>query len=138
MNKLRNRPMVLLCCYVLCASANQTGTDALDRRFQSAQAHFDSGQYAAAQQELESLVKALPRNFEVQELLGLVYSAEGQEEKATTPFEQAVRLHPDSGPARNNLAANLVQRGKTSLAEKEFQKVVELEPESFDANHNLG
>src|SRR5208337_845437 len=137
MNKLGDVATVL-CSFVLYASANQTGADGLDRKFQSAQAHFDSGQYAAAQQELESLVKALPRNFEVQELLGQVYSSEGQEEKATAPFEQAVRLRPESGPARNNLATNLVQRGKTSLAEKEFQKVVELEPESFDANHNLG
>jgi tetratricopeptide (TPR) repeat protein len=120
------------------APAGQTRTNALDRKFQSALAHFNSGQYAAAQQELESLVKALPKDFEVQELLGLVYSAEGQEEKATEPLEQAVRLRPESGPARNNLATNLARRGKTSLAEKEFQKVVELEPESFEANRNLG
>jgi tetratricopeptide (TPR) repeat protein len=128
----------LLLPAALCASANQTGAEALDRKFQSALAHFNSGQYAAAQQELESLVKVLPRSFEVQELLGQVYSAEGLEEKATEPFEQAVRLRPQSGPARNNLATNLVRRGKMSLAEKEFKKGVELEPESFDANHNLG
>jgi tetratricopeptide (TPR) repeat protein len=132
-------PVATLLLYaVLCASASQTGTDALDRKFQSALAHFNSGQYAAAQQELEALARALPNSFEVQELLGLVYSSQGQEEKATAPFERAVRLRPESGPARNNLATNLARRGKTSLAEKEFKKVVELEPGSFDANHNLG
>jgi tetratricopeptide (TPR) repeat protein len=108
------------------------------REFQSALAHFNSGQYAAAQQELESLVKELPKSFEAQELLGLVYSAQGQDEKATAPFEQAVRLRPESGPARTNLATNLARRGKMELAEKEFHKGVELEPESFDANRNLG
>jgi tetratricopeptide (TPR) repeat protein len=118
--------------------AGTAGREALDRKFQSALAHFNSGQYAAAQQELESLVKALPKSFEVQELLGQVYSAEGHEEKATAPFEQAVRLRPESGPARNNLAANLARLGKMSLAETEFKKVAELEPESFDANRNLG
>ena len=118
--------------------ANTAGSSELDRKFQSALAHFNAGQYAAAQQELESLAKALPKSFEVQELLGQVYSAEGQEEKATVPFEQAVRLRPESGEARNNLATNLARRGKMSLAEKEFKKVVELEPESFEANHNLG
>jgi tetratricopeptide (TPR) repeat protein len=123
---------------LLASQAETAGSDALDRKFQSALAHFNSGQYAAAQQELESLVKALPKSFEVQELLGQVYAAEGQEEKATAPFEQAVRLRPESGPARNNLAANLARLGKTSLAEKEFKKVVELEPASFDANRNLG
>ena len=111
---------------------------ALEREFQSAQAHFNAGEYAAARQELEALARALPENFEVQELLGLVYSAEGHEEKATAPFGKAVRLRPQSGEARNNLATNLARRGKTALAEKEFKKVIELEPESFDANRNLG
>jgi tetratricopeptide (TPR) repeat protein len=120
------------------SQADAQGRETLDRKFQSALAHFNSGQYAAAEHELESLVKALPKSFEVQELLGQVYAAEGQEEKATGPFQQAVRLRPESGPARNNLAANLARRGKMSLAEKEFKKVVELEPESFDANRNLG
>jgi tetratricopeptide (TPR) repeat protein len=120
------------------ASAGQTGSGAHDREFRSALAHFNSREYAAAQQELESLVKDLPKSFEAQELLGLVYSAEGEDEKATAPFEQAVRLRPDSGEARNNLATNLARRGKTALAEKEFHKGVELEPESFDANRNLG
>ncbi|MGD1157416.1 MAG: tetratricopeptide repeat protein [Terriglobia bacterium] len=120
------------------SQADTAGRQALDRKFQSAQAHFNSGQYAAAQQELEALARTLPDSFEVQELLGLVYSAEGQEEKATAPFEKAVRLRPESGGARNNLATNLVRRGKTSLAEKEFRKVVELEPRNFDANSNLG
>ena len=120
------------------SQADTEGGKALDSRFQSALAHFNSGQYPTAQQELEALARTLPNSFEVQELLGLVYSAEGHEEKATAPLEQAVGLRPQSGEARNNLATNLVRRGKTSLAEKEFKKVVELEPESFDANHNLG
>ena len=129
---------VLLLHAALFASASQTGGDELDRRFQLAVTHYNSGQYGAAQQELEGLAKALPNSYEVHELLGLVYSAEGQEEKATAPFQQAVRLRPESGEARNNLATNLARLGKTALAEKEFQKVVTLEPESFDANRNLG
>jgi tetratricopeptide (TPR) repeat protein len=129
---------VALSSSLAATQADAQTRQALDRKFQSALARFNSGQYAAAQHELESLVEALPMSFEVQELLGQVYAAEGQEEKATGPFEQAVRLRPGSGPARNNLAANLARRGKMSLAEKEFKKVVELEPESFDANRNLG
>ena len=128
----------LLLQTALYAAGGQPAQASLDQQFQSAVAHFDSGQYPAARQELERLVKALPRSFEVQELLGLVYSAQGQDAKATTPFEEAVRLHPRDGAARNNLAANLTKLGKTTLAENEFRKVVELEPASYDANHNLG
>jgi tetratricopeptide (TPR) repeat protein len=120
------------------SQAGAGGADTLDRKFQSALTHFNSGQYPAAQQELEALDKAVPHSFDVLELLGLVYSAEGHEDKATAPFQQAVRLRPESGEARNNLATNLARLGKTALAEKEFQKAAELEPESFDANRNLG
>jgi Flp pilus assembly protein TadD len=128
----------LLLTALWCAPVSGPSADTPDHVFQSALAHYNSGEYAAAQQELESLQRDLPRSFDVQELLGLVYSAEGQEEKATPRLEEAVRLKPDSGPARNNLATNLARLGKTSLAEKEFKKVVELEPQSYDANHNLG
>jgi tetratricopeptide (TPR) repeat protein len=128
----------LLLHAALCLSAGQAGRDELDRKFQSAQEHFNSGQYAAAQQELEGLARTLPESFEVQELLGMVYSAEGQEAKATAPLEHAVRLRPDSGAARNNLATNLARLGKMALAEKEFRTAVELEPGSFAANHSLG
>src|SRR5215472_12327723 len=121
-----------------CAPARGKGADTPDRRLRSALAHYNSGAYAAAQRELESLERDSPHTFDAQELLGLVYSAEGQEEKATARFEEAVRLKPDSGPARNNLATSLARLGKTSMAEAEFKKVVELEPSSYDANHNLG
>jgi Flp pilus assembly protein TadD len=129
---------LLLVNAVWCAPARSPASDTADRRLQSALAHYNSGAYAAAQQELESLERDSPHTFDAQELLGLVYSAEGQDEKATARFEEAVRLKPDSGPARNNLATNLARLGKTSSAEKEFEKVVELEPASYDANHNLG
>jgi tetratricopeptide (TPR) repeat protein len=122
--------------FIAPAGQNQAATP--DQRFQSAIAHFNAGQYAAAQQELEPLVKALPNRFEVQELLGLVYSAEGRDEQANALFERAVQLNPKDGASRNNLATNLAKIGKTQLAESEFKKVVELEPESYDANHNLG
>lgn len=128
----------LLLSGAFCAPPGQRDDAALDRKFQSAVAHFDSGQYPAAQQELEGLVQKLPDRFEVQELLGLVYSAEGRDESATAPFEKAVRLHPADGAARNNLATNLAKLGKVDLAENEFKRVVELEPGSYDANHNLG
>ncbi|HUI43335.1 MAG TPA: tetratricopeptide repeat protein [Terriglobia bacterium] len=128
----------LLLTALWCAPASGRGVDTLESRVQSALAHYNARQYAAAQRELEALERDVPRNFEVQELLGLVYSAQGQEAKATPRFEAAVRLQPDSGPARNNLATNLARLGKASSAEKEFKRVVELEPASYDANHNLG
>ena len=87
---------------------------------------------------LERLLRQVPESFEVHELLGLVYSGQSEDAKASPHFEKAVRLKPDSAAARTNLAGNLARLGKQDLAEVQFKKAVELEPRNFDANHNLG
>ena len=68
----------------------------------------------------------------------MVYSAQSQDVKANPHLEKAVRLKPDSAPARSNLAANLSRLGKSELALEQFRKAVEIEPQNFDTNHNLG
>jgi tetratricopeptide (TPR) repeat protein len=110
----------------------------LDREFQAAVAQYDSGHYAEAAARLEGLLPDVPNSFEVHELLGLVYSAQSQDAKANEHLAKAVRLKPDSAPARTNLAANLTRLGKLDLAGEQFKKAAELEPQNFDANHNLG
>jgi tetratricopeptide (TPR) repeat protein len=110
----------------------------LDREFQAAVAQYDSGRYAEAAAKLEILLREAPESFEIQELLGLVYSAQSQDPKANEHLLKAVRLKPDSAPARTNLAANLARLGKFELAEEQFKRAVELDPKNFDTNHNLG
>jgi tetratricopeptide (TPR) repeat protein len=118
-------------------SAQQSDKN-LDREFQAALADYNSGKLVQAAAELEELVRVSPDDVEVQELLGLVYSAESEDAKATEYLENAVRLKPDSAAARTNLAANLVRLAKMSAAEEQFKKSAELAPENFDTNHNLG
>ena len=110
----------------------------MDRTFQSATAHYEAKDYAGAQKELEPLVARLSNSFEVNELMGLVYAAQGQDDEANHYLKNATRLKPNDPAAHTNLAVNLVHLGKDSLAEVEFKKAVELEPRSYDANHNLG
>src|SRR5713101_1662690 len=100
----------------------------LEREFQAAVAQYDSGHFPEATQRLESLVREVPDSFEVHELLGLVYSAQSQDTKASPHLRSAVRLKPDSVSARTNLAANLMRLGKVELAGVEFRKAVELDP----------
>jgi tetratricopeptide (TPR) repeat protein len=113
-------------------------TQSLNRRFQSAVSHYNSGQYPQAAQELEALVREVPRSFEVHELLGLVYSAQSDYAKANPHLEQAVSLNPHASALRTNLAVNLVHLGKLDLAEREFKKAIAIEPGNYDANHDLG
>src|SRR5713226_3325263 len=78
----------------------------LDRQFQAAVAQYESGRFAQAAASLEALLRDVPESFEVHELLGLTYSALSQDAKAGPHLEKAVRLKPDSAPARTNLAVN--------------------------------
>jgi len=110
----------------------------LDREFQAAVAEYDSGHYPEAAAKLENLVREAPESFEVQELLGLIYSAESEDARATQHLHKAVLLKPDSAPARTNLASNLARLGKLDLATEQFKKAVELDPRNFETNHNLG
>jgi tetratricopeptide (TPR) repeat protein len=120
------------------ASSKPQPNASLDREFQAAVAQYDSGHYAEAAAGLEKLLPQVPNSFEVNELLGLVYSAQSQDAKANEHLAKAVRINPNSAAARTNLAANLTRLGKLDLAGEQFKKAVELDPQNFDANHNLG
>src|SRR5437016_13302619 len=130
--------LAFLACLIAEAADGPRQNRDLDREFQAAVAQYHSGHYPEAASKLENLVREAPESFEVQELLGLVYSAQSQDARATQHLQKAVHLKPNSAPARTNLAANLARLGKLDLATEQFRKAVELEPRSFDTNHNLG
>src|SRR5216110_3458719 len=130
--------LALVAYQLLAAVAAPPQSSGVDREFQAAVAEYDSSRYAEAAAKLENLVREAPESFEVQELLGLVYSAQSRDARATQHLQKAVHLKPDSAPARTNLAANLARLGKLDLATEQFKKAVDLDPRNFDTNHNLG
>lgn len=110
----------------------------MEREFQAAVAEYDSGHLAEAAAKLEKLLPQVPQSFEVHELLGLVYAAQSQNERAREHLEAAVRLNPGSASAHTNFGNILMRRGKLDLAERQFKKAVALSPRDYEANHNLG
>jgi tetratricopeptide (TPR) repeat protein len=140
-SKIPRFRLTILCSLLTCATfaaAEDNQKQKLDRQFQSAVAQYDAGQFAEAAAQLEDLLPHVPNNFEVEELLGLTYSALSQDTKAIEHLEAAARLKPDSAAARTNLAASLSHSGKVELAGEQFRKALELEPRDYTANHNLG
>ena len=107
-------------------------------RFLSALKAYKAQRYTAAKGELEPLVKSAPDNFEVNELLGLVYVAQDKQAEANRFLAKAVQLKPNVVEARTALATNLLALRRENEAELQFKKIVALEPQSYDANHNLG
>jgi tetratricopeptide (TPR) repeat protein len=117
---------------------HQTAEGGTNHRFLSALRSYKAQQYATAQDELEALVKSAPSSFEVNELLGLVYVAQGKQQEANHHLAKAVQLRPNIAEARTALATNLLALHHEDQAEIQFKRVLQLEPQSYDANHNLG
>jgi tetratricopeptide (TPR) repeat protein len=120
------------------ASVAEQVSQNVNQKFQSAAAQYESGHLAEAAAQLESLLNEAPNTFEVHELLGLVYAGQSKDLLAIQQLQQAVRLNPNSGAARINLAASLIHTGHPQDAEVQLKKAVVLEPQNFDANHDLG
>lgn len=70
------------------------GTDALDR-----------GDAARAVDDLERASQLVPRASEIQNHLGLAYTAAGRDADALAAFRRAVSLDCDNAAAAHNLAA---------------------------------
>ncbi len=107
-------------------------------RFLAALTAYRAQQYDEARNTLVPLLKGNPSSFEINELLGLVYVARGEANRASPLLERAVQLQPKVTEARTALATNLLRLQRTAEAEAQFKKVVDLEPDGYDANHNLG
>src|SRR5215510_13804273 len=96
-----NRLTWLLLLVISSALAVATAQDrsSLEHDFQAALTQYNAGQFAEAATRLEKLSRDLPASFEVHELLGLAYSAQSQDAKASEHLEKAVRLQPNSAAA---------------------------------------
>ncbi len=104
--------LALLACLPVAAADNER-IQRLDREFQAAVAQLRLGPVRPRPpRSWKSCCPKLPESFEIHELLGLIYSAQSQDAKASPHLEKAVRLKPDSAAARTNLAANLVTPGE--------------------------
>ena len=142
--RLRHLWMVCLCALCLCtpctihpAAAEAPDKSDAVRDFKLAVSAYESGKYPEASAQLEQLLLRAPDNFEVQELLGLSYGAQSKDARAVEHLQAAVRLNPQSAPARTNLATGLFHAGRPQEAVLQCRKALEIDPRNYDANHNL-
>ena len=114
---------------------SESGTDP---QFLSALQAYRTQKYATAQKQLEALVQKNADNFEINELLGLVYVAQGEQAKANRFLAKAVQIRPNLTEARTRLGTNFLALNQNDQAAIQFKKAVQLAPRDYDANHNLG
>ena len=107
------------------------------QRLKKVYALSQAGHMDEAAAELEKLRQEQPRNFEVNELLGLVEASQGQNEKAVKQLRAAMALAPRSAAAHDNLAAALARMGDLAAAETEWQRALTFQPTDVTANRDL-
>ena len=129
-------PAPLSAPHASAASAASNAQPSLESKLQAAAAKYDAGRYDEVEALLRELLPA-SKNFEVHELLGLSYGAQGRASEAVEQLTMAARLQPGSAAAHTNLAAALIQVGKPDDAEQQCRKALALDPHSYDANHDL-
>jgi tetratricopeptide (TPR) repeat protein len=69
--------------------------------------------------------------------MGNVLSALGRRAEATSHFEQAVVLEPNSAEAHNNLGRALYEGGRVAEALEHYERAVSLRPNAAAARFNL-
>lgn len=75
--------------------------------------------------ELQTAVKADPRNWSAQNKLGLAYLAAGATEKSVVCLEKAAKLNPKSAEVQNNYGLVLMRVGRTEEAVTAFEAAID-------------
>jgi Flp pilus assembly protein TadD len=96
------------------------------------------GQYQAAIAEFEQAVATDGEDFEVENSLGVAYSALGKHAEAIAHYRKAAQISPEYPQAHSNLGSALADVGKTGEAIGEFNRALELDPSLADAHTSLG
>ncbi len=131
--------MALLLCPFAFAQSRSTAPRAaaeLESKLRAAEIKYKAGQYDQVDAMLRELLPA-PTNFELHELLGLSYGAQGRSLEAVEHLTVAAQLRPGSASAHTNLAAALIHAGKADEAQEQCRKALALAPHDYEANRDL-
>jgi len=90
--------------------------------------HFNSGNYTLVIRETTTLLKKIPNNAFLLNLLGSCYQKIGFFEVAEKNFLQVVQSYPNNLAAINNLANTYKKMLKFSEAESYYKKIIKIDP----------
>lgn len=128
--------ILIPCC--LAYGGQQEALPDANQEFQAAVSFYQQQKFTQAQPILARLLDRYPNNFELNELMGLVFVGEKNPGRARNYLAKAVQIKPQSAEARMYLAANLAELHENAQAESEFKKAAESAPQNYETNHNLG
>lgn len=85
--------------------------------------HFESRNYARAEQAFQKILKFGARYADVFNMLGIIYHAEGKFNNAIDSFEEALEINPDYAEATLNLAVLYNDLGEFKKAKALYARI---------------
>ena len=86
----------------------------------------------------EKKLEETPGDFEKYNLIGNYYLELGQDAKARTYFERAMRIEPNYADGHYNMGVLLESEGQLAGAVERYRRAVQLQPGHVQAHNNLG
>ncbi len=110
---------------------------ALRESLDHAEHYLDSGQFAQATPEYESIIQRLPTFYEAYFDLGICYVQTGRFADAETAFRKYLSFQPLSPDGHAALGILLLQMGRGKQAVPELEQAVQLDPDNVEARKVL-
>jgi tetratricopeptide (TPR) repeat protein len=126
---------MVVCCVGVSDAAAQASSP-LTSQFRSAVSFYRRKQFARAHEVLAGLLRQLPDDFEINELMGLVCEAQHNRLGAETAFKQAAGVAPGSFAANHNLGEFYIREGKIAAAIPYLKNAQQLQP-SYNNGYDL-
>jgi tetratricopeptide (TPR) repeat protein len=129
-------------CLSLSAVSLRGGTPAVEEALAEAQRLIQKGELGAARKQLTEVMKDLPGEPAVYNLLGVVEAQEGNDQAAEARFTKAIQLAPQYEGAYQNLGRLYQQQGESDpkaidKATETYKRLLYISPGSLEAKYQL-
>jgi tetratricopeptide (TPR) repeat protein len=109
-----------------------------EQQFEAAAQAYQTGDFPAAEAQLESLARIVPGNPNVLHLLSLARLRQNKADAAVDSLRELADLAPDSAEAHDLLGCALRQTGRVNAAIRHLRRAAEISPEAANIHYNLG
>lgn len=119
------------------AAGQSSNADRSDRYFKDGLADVNDGDYEAAVEQFEKVVKKQPKNANAYNYLGFSYRKLGQYDKAFENYEKALSLEPGHLGANEYIGEAYLETGNLAKAEEQLATLKELCPAGCEEYEDL-
>src|ERR1022692_708736 len=112
--------------------------DFVPAHFNLAQAYFNQGEYAQAENELKRVLELQPKQAGAQSLLGMVYLNQNRPQDAKDTFTQLLTQDPNNAEGHYGLGLALAAEDNHQAALEEYKTAARLDPQAGGINYDLG